>query len=119
MLRAGPRGESIALVLAIKSRVLSATSRQKAGGDTAGLGGVARAALENTEDISPNESLGLADTCKPRCRVILCTYLKGAGPPQYGGPVDRGKSAGRGFPDLAGSGRTGDGRPAGPCRTLG
>ena len=46
MLRAGPPGESIALVLAIKSRALSNQQAKKAGGDTAGLGGVARAALE-------------------------------------------------------------------------
>ena len=57
---------SLALVLAIKSRALSNQQAKKAGGDTAGLGGVARAALKNTKDTSQNASLGLADTCKPR-----------------------------------------------------
>ena len=40
-------------------------------------------------------------------------------PASTGGQQDRGKSAGPGFPDLDGSGRTGGGRPAGPCRTPG
>ena len=53
---------SLALDVAIKSRALSNQQAKKAGGDTAGLGGVARAALENTEDKSQNASLGLADT---------------------------------------------------------
>ena len=46
LLRAGPRGESIALVLTIKSRALSNQQAKKAGGDTAGLGGVAWVALK-------------------------------------------------------------------------